>query len=415
MTFVRPAPPVLTPNAGIDATRWPQVASVPYAPFKAAVARLLLRRAASIAGIRVLTGLENAESNGPAIRLLRPEEFYARVGSNGLIGVGEGWMSGAWTTDDLHGLLHAFAIHLRDLVPPRLQRLRRWYDRPMPAAEDADRRGARSNAAHHYDRSNDLFSLFLDSTMTYSAALFGPGDDLERAQQRKLDTLLDAADVGPRSRVLEIGTGWGSLALRAAQRGASVTTVTLSTEQVEYVRAAARDAGLLDRIDVQLCDFRDVRGTYDAIVSVEMIEAVGERYWNAYFRCLAEHLEPHGRIGLQAITMDHDHMLATRRSWGWIHKYIFPGGLIPSVRAIANNAHDHGLRISGRQAFGAHYAKTLREWRTRFCAAHSEILALGFDDTFCRMWEFYLAYCEAGFSSGHLDVEQIVLEKGRTA
>ncbi|UYM04612.1 SAM-dependent methyltransferase [Solicola gregarius] len=393
--------------------RWPDVAATPHAPMRALAARLLLRRAAALAGVRVLTDDDHRPAPGtPALRLVEPEEFYARVGSDGLIGFGEGWMSGAWTTDDLHALLHALALRLHDVVPAGLQRFRRRFDRPVPVAEDADHDGAQVNAARHYDLSNELFRQFLDSTMTYSSALFEPGDDLETAQRRKLDAILDAAGVGANTRLLEIGSGWGSLAIRAAQRGATVTTVTLSSEQVAYVRAAARRAGVDDRIDVDLCDFRDVRGRYDAIVSIEMIEAVGERYWPDYFRCLADRLAPGGKVGLQAITMDHHHMLATRHSWGWIHKYIFPGGLIPSVRAIEDHARDNGLEPTRRRALGAHYAETLRLWRARFTSARPEVLALGFDDVFCRMWEFYLAYCEAGFSSGQLDVEQIVLEKG---
>ena len=406
------ADPTPRTDAAVDADRWPDVAAVPHAPVRAAVARTLLHRAASLSGVGIeLPGM--ARGRGPALRIVRPDELYARIATDGLVGFGEAWMSGAWTSSDLHGVLHAMAVRLRDLVPGPMQRFRRWYDHRMPAAEDGDRRGARRNIARHYDLSNELFALFLDPGMTYSSALFEPGDDLATAQTRKLDAVLDAAGVRPGTRLLEIGTGWGSLAVRAAGRGAEVTTVTISAEQRELAAARVRDAGVADRVDVRLCDFRDVRGSYDAIVSIEMIEAVGERYWPAYFGCLGERLAPGGRVALQAITMEHDHLIATRNSWGWIHKYVFPGGLIPSVPAIREHARrEAGLGILQRRAFGRHYAETLRLWRERFAAAEPEVLALGFDDVFRRMWDFYLAYSQAGFSSGHLDVEQIVLGRG---
>lgn len=404
-----PAPRTNTP--AVDARRWPDIAAVPHAPLRGAVARTLLRRAAALSGVAV-EGPRTPPTTGPALRLLRPDEFYARVATDGLIGFGEAWMSGAWTSDDVHGVLHAMAVRLRDVVPRPMQRLRRWYDHRMPAGEDGDRRGARRNIARHYDLSNDLFALFLDRGMTYSSALFEPGDDLETAQNRKLEAVLDAAGVRAGTRLLEIGTGWGSLAIQAARRGADVTTITISQEQRDLAAQRVRAAGLADRVDVRLCDFRDVYGNYDAIVSIEMLEAVGERHWPDYFGRLGRLLAPGGRVALQAITMEHDHLLATRNSWGWIHKYVFPGGLIPSIPAIREHARDSGLEIWHRRAFGRHYAETLRLWRARFAAAHSEVLALGFDEVFCRMWDFYLAYSQAGFSSGHIDVEQIVLGRG---
>lgn len=399
----------------IDDQRWPDVATVPHSPARAAIAGMLVRRGSRLAGVRVTTSAEPAFDTVPTIRLVDSDEFYARLGRDGLIGLGEAWMSGAWTSPDLHSVLHALAEQMKHVVPQPLQRLRRWHDRPMPSDELGDHVGARANVARHYDLSNDLFATFLDSTMTYSGALFSPGDDLKTAQIRKLDTMLDAAHVGPGTRLLEIGSGWGSLAVRAARRGADVTTVTLSEQQVSYARAAAQDAGVADRVDVALCDFRDVRGRFDAIVSIEMIEAVGERYWPAYFARLGELLAPSGRVALQAITMGHDHMLATRNSWGWIHKYVFPGGLIPSARAIEEHADVYGgLATRRRQSFGPHYAETLRRWRERFNRSRRTVQTLGFDDVFCRMWDYYLAYCQAGFSSEHLGVDHFVLTHADT-
>lgn len=397
----------------IDSERWPDVAVVPHSHVRTAIAGMLARRASRLAGVRITTSADPAFDAVPTIRLADADEFRARLGSDGLIGLGEAWMSGAWTSPDLHRVLHALAEQLNRIVPQPLQRLRRWYDRPLPSDELGDHDAARTNVARHYDLSNDLFATFLDPTMTYSGALFEPGDDLATAQTRKLDAMLDAAHVGPGTRLLEIGSGWGSLAVRAASRGAYVTTITLSQQQVDHTRLVARDAGVADRVDVALCDFRDVHGRYDAIVSIEMIEAVGERYWPAYFTRIADLLTPTGRAALQAITMDHEHMLATRNSWGWIHKYVFPGGLIPSVRAIEETAQaDAGLAVRHLRSFGSDYAETLRLWRERFNLSRNTVLGLGFDDVFCRMWEYYLTYCQAGFSSGHLGVDQFVITHG---
>lgn len=405
----RPAP--------VDARLWPDIAAAPRAPGRARIAHAVLRRASEVAGFRVRLpdgATFEAAAGAPVLRVVRPEEFFARLGANRLIGFGEGWMSGAWDTDDLPGLLSVMADRLTDLVPEPLQRVRRLIDAPMPEGEDADRRGARRNIARHYDLSNELFAAFLDPTMTYSSGLFSPGDDLEQAQLRKIDAILDAAAVGRDTRLLEIGSGWGALAVRAAtERSARVTTITLSTEQQALAQQRAGDAGVADRVDVVVRDYRDVEGQFDAIVSVEMIEAVGERYWPDYFAALGRLLAPGGRVGLQAITMPHQHLLNTRRSWGWIHKYIFPGGLIPSMTAIRDHAaRDGGLRVLQRRAFGQHYAETLRLWRERFLAAEETVAALGFDHVFRRMWEFYLAYCEAGFRAGRIDVSQLTLSAG---
>ncbi|MBV9099099.1 MAG: class I SAM-dependent methyltransferase, partial [Frankiaceae bacterium] len=237
-------------------------------------------------------------------------------------------------------------------------------------------------------------------------------EPLAAAQRRKIDRLLDITSVGAGTRVLEIGTGWGELAIRAAQRGACVTTLTLSSEQATLAAKRAADAGVTGSIDIRLQDYRDVDGTYDAIVSVEMIEAVGEKWWPTYFRTLDERLAPGGAVGLQAILMPHDRMLASKSSWSWINKYIFPGGIIISEQAIEDLLAAHtSLRIDGRLHFGASYAETLRRWRETFVAAAGQVESLGFDRTFRRMWEMYLAYSEAGFRAGYLDVGQFLLRR----
>jgi cyclopropane-fatty-acyl-phospholipid synthase len=412
-----------TPAA--DPSRWPDIAAVPHCPVRGEVARALLRRMADRLPVRVASpgGVAyGAGDNGsPVLKLHRPADFYQRIGAAGLIGFGESYMAGDWDCDDLTGLLTAFAGRVGTLVPRPLQALRRFYVRRAPAADDASEGNARRNIHRHYDLSNELFALFLDETMTYSAALFredadgGPvaaGAVLAGAQRRKIDRLLDLAGVGPSSRVLEIGTGWGELAVRAAARGAQVLTVTLSEQQRALAAERIERAGLAGQAIVELRDYRHVTGEFDAILSVEMIEAVGARYWPDYFAALYRLLAPGGRIGLQSITMPHRRMTATRYTHTWVLKYIFPGGLIPSVTAIERNAARAGLRVAGRHDFGAHYAETLGLWRERFCAAQAEVGRLGFDEVFGRMWLLYLCYAEAGFRSRYLDVAQFLLVKG---
>ena len=403
-------------GAEVDYGRWPAMRPPMPAPRRAAIARALLRRVARQTGVRVdlPDGTWFGPANGPVMDVVRPAALMARLGRDGKIGFGEAYMAGDWVAPDLVAVLEPMARNLRSLVPPRLQWIRRYYEPRPPREEDNDPNGgSRRNISRHYDLSNQLFSLFLDSTMTYSSALFHqPDEPLEVAQARKIDRLLDAARVTAGSRVLEIGTGWGELALRAARRGAQVTTLTLSQEQADLARKRIAEAGLTDSVEVRIQDYRHSSGRYDAVVSVEMIEAVGERWWPTYFRTLEDRLAPGGRIGLQSILMRHDGMVAARNSWTWIHKYIFPGGIIPSLEAIDGTVASHtGLETLERYHFGLSYAETLRLWRERFMAEEAAVDALGFDRTFRRMWEFYLAYSEAGFRSGYLDVAQIVLAR----
>jgi len=291
-------------------------------------------------------------------------------------------------------------------------------DKRVPASQENTPDGSRANIAAHYDLSNELFAAFLDPTMSYSSAWFtgdeaGAADDgLEEAQLRKIDGILDLAGVRAGSRVLEIGSGWGSLAIRAAQRGAQVTTITLSREQQALARDRVTAAGLGGLVDVRVQDYREVRGSYDAIVSVEMIEAVGDAYWPAYFTALDRLLAPGGRVAIQAITMAHERYRATRRSFSWLQKHIFPGGMIPSLEAIDEVLAKHTtLRVTRQRELRPHYARTLRMWRERFGAQWPAIRAQGFDETFRRTWEFYLAYSEAGFRSGYLGVSQLQMTR----
>ncbi|HET8561296.1 MAG TPA: cyclopropane-fatty-acyl-phospholipid synthase family protein [Marmoricola sp.] len=413
------------PTTPPDPTAWPGLDGVPNsarARLLAPGARLLLGRVAHRLGLLVGTGPE------ADIVLHRPEEFYARLGADGLVGFGEAYLTGAWDADDLAGVLTTMCARIDSLVPAWLQRLRAAYVSRPPHTERNTETNTRGNIAHHYDLSNDLFRLFLDPTLSYSAALFDtplvdrgghlvatapPGDQsLEEAQVRKTERILDEARVGPGSRVLEIGTGWGELAIRAAARGATVRSVTLSSEQLALAQERIDAAGHGDRVSVELLDYRALDGSYDAVVSVEMVEAVGHEYWPTYFRTIDALLAPGGRAVVQAITMPHARMLATRNTWTWINKYIFPGGFLPSVEAIEQTTAEHtSLRVVRRLSFGSHYAETLRRWDGTFRAAADEVLGLGFDETFLRMWHFYLEYSRAGFAAGYLDVNQVTLER----
>ncbi|GAA6526007.1 cyclopropane-fatty-acyl-phospholipid synthase family protein [Intrasporangium sp. DVR] len=356
----------------------------------------------------------------PAVELRRPSDFFERLAHHPKIGIGEAYMAGDWRAapgTDLADVLRPFAERLTTAIPRHWVALRQVVDRAIPRDQRNTLTGSRRNIEAHYDLSNELFAAFLDETLTYSSALFDrtiPLEDqtLEDAQLRKVRAILDEACVGEGTQLLEIGTGWGTLAIEAAQRGARVTTLTLSREQAALARQRADAAGVGDRVDIRLEDYREARGSYDAIVSVEMIEAVGEEYWPTYFRAIEGLLAPGGTVAIQAILMSHDRYLVTRRSYGWIQKHIFPGGLIPSLRAIRDvTGRETQLRVTGVHGFGHDYAETLRRWRATFVEQWPEVQRLGFDETFRRKWEFYLAYCEAGFASGYLDVAQIRLER----
>ena len=409
----------MRPRPNVVHNTWPGLFDAPRAPLKAAIARRLMRHAVADLPLRIQfpdgTSIGAGGPADPRMIIHRPAEFFARLGTDAKIGFGEAYMAGDWDTGpstDLADLLTPFASNLATLIPKPFQRLRGVAESRQPASEQSTLSQARDNIHRHYDLSNDLFAAFLDDTLSYSSALFEDGDDLATAQRRKIASILDLAQVGPGCTMLEIGTGWGELAIQAAQRGAQVTSLTLSTEQRDLAIRRVGAAGVSDRVQIRLADYREVTGNYDAIVSVEMIEAVGLRYWPEYFTTLDRLLRPGGRIGLQSITMPHDRMWATRNSYTWIHKYIFPGGIIPSVNALERAMQAHtSLTITDRLDFGPHYATTLRCWRERFLANWPLIAAPRFDHVFKRMWEFYLAYCEAGFRASHLNVSQFALNR----
>ncbi|GAA1163792.1 cyclopropane-fatty-acyl-phospholipid synthase family protein [Kribbella jejuensis] len=367
---------------------------------------------------------------GPAMRVHRTSAFLDRLGQDAGSGFGEAYLAGDWDPEpgtDLADLLVPFAERFsneetRHLLPKWAQSLRWLVTKSQPGEQENDRAGARENVSRHYDLSNAMFSEFLDPTLTYSAAYFGADtsldlasasyDELTAAQLRKLDSILDAAGVRSGSRVLDIGCGWASLAIRAAQRGAWVTAITIASQQALLAQRRIAEAGVGDRVQVALRDYRDQIGEFDAVLSVEMIEAVGEKYWPVYFDAIERRLAPGGIGVVQAIVMPHERMLATRNTFTWVQKYIFPGGLIPSIKVIEDITSQHtGLRAEVIRHLGPDYARTLRIWRNRFIERWPAIAALGFDDTFRRMWEFYLAYSEAGFRTGYLDDVQLMLTR----
>ena len=413
---------LLAPDTAIDAARWPDVVAVPHLPVKAAIAERLVKRAVKSLPIRVTTadGQRFGAGRGadPDLHLIRPRDFYARLAESGLIGFGESYMAGDWVSDDLAGVLTVMAGRMSTLIPPLLQRLRTAVVHARPSAQDNTVDGSRENIHRHYDLSNDLFQSFLDRSMTYSSAVFDADpnhspEDLEAAQHRKIDRLLDIAGVTQGSTVIEIGTGWGELSIRAAERGARVTTVTISTEQAELATKRIAESGFADQVEVRLQDYREITGTFDALVSVEMIEAVGANHWDEYFGTVQRLLRPGGRAGLQAITMPHDRMIASMNTYTWIVKYIFPGGQLPSVRSVRESSTAAGLTVASEFTFGLHYAETLRRWREEPEGNATQVDALSpdFDVAFRRMWSLYLAYSEAGFSSRYLDVVQFGLTK----
>ncbi|MET4588536.1 class I SAM-dependent methyltransferase [Arthrobacter sp. 754] len=428
--------PVNVPNgagvpaspATIDPEVWPGVAQPPSGT-KALVAgkaagllfKAALRRLPVIVAYPDGSVVGAGGPDAPVMTMVRPEAFEARIGDNGLIGLGESFMAGDWEASDLAAVLEVFAASVDTLIPKPLQQLRTLYLPRTPRHEQNAEQNTRSNISRHYDLSNELFSNFLDGTMSYSSALFPladgaldsvPWEALAEAQQAKIDRLLDKAGVRSGTRLLEIGTGWGELALRAAARGATVYSVTLSSEQQALAQERIADAGYAGQVTVALQDYRAVEGEFDAVVSVEMIEAVGYEYWPIYFQTIDRVLAPGGKVAIQAITMPHGRMLATRNAYTWVHKYIFPGGFLPSVRAIEGVTQQHTtLRVRERMGMGDHYAATLRLWEERFIARSQEVGELGFDAVFQRMWIFYLAYSRAGFQSGYLDVQQIVLDR----
>ncbi len=344
--------------------------------------------------------------------------LFGDVLRRGGVGFGEGYFNRLWSTGDLPRLLRLLLAN-RDAMQ-RALRGGAWgmlVLRLRHALHLNTRRGSRLNIQAHYDLGNDFYRAWLDPGMNYSAALFTrPGMDLEQAQQAKLARVLDQLGVEPGARVLEIGCGWGGFAEAAARRGLRVDGVTLSREQLDWACVRLQRAGLQDLARVHLLDYRDLAaitpaGGFDAVASIEMFEAVGERYWNRYFEALAASLRAGARACIQTITIDDALFEDYRRSSDFIQQYVFPGGMLPCRSRFRELAANAGLDVLDEHGFGADYASTLAIWRERFARAARRVEALGHDQRFRLLWEFYLAYCEAGFAQGSIDVVQFTLRR----
>jgi cyclopropane-fatty-acyl-phospholipid synthase len=341
--------------------------------------------------------------------------FLRRLARSPRLALGEGFQAGEWRTPDLVRLLELFADNYAPIAGEgalgALARVRGLIPRPrLPHGLHASRQDVQA----HYDLSNDFFELWLDPSMTYSCAVFETSEQsLEDAQQHKYRLLCDRLALGPEQHLLEIGTGWGGLAIHAArERGCRVTTTTISKAQHELASRRVAEAGLGDLVQVLERDYRTLEGRYDRIVSIEMLEAIGHDQLPTYFRTLDRLLAPSGVVAIQTITIPEQRYRSYRRSEDWLRRHIFPGGLLPSVGEITRVcARTSRLGMYGLEEIGPHYVTTLAHWRARFLERRSEVRALGFDERFCRTWEFYLAYCEAAFASRAIRDVQMVLAR----
>ncbi|PKM31445.1 MAG: SAM-dependent methyltransferase [Gammaproteobacteria bacterium HGW-Gammaproteobacteria-11] len=341
---------------------------------------------------------------------------YPLIASNGSIGSGEAYIHGYWTTPDLTAVTKIFVRNLDvlDAMEKGLARLGLPALKLLHWLNRNTLKGSRRNIQAHYDLGNDLFENFLDPTMMYSAAVFPPdSDNLEQAQLNKLERICRKLELKPEDHLLEIGTGWGSMAIYAAQHyGCRVTTTTLSREQLAYATAKVEALGLQDRVTLLLQDYRELTGSYDKLVSIEMVEAVGHAYFRTYFETCAKLLKPHGMMLLQAITIRDQRYDQARRSVDFIQRYIFPGGSLPSVSLVGELTRRHtDLSMLHLEDIGSHYARTLRIWHDNLKNARGHLERLGYDDYFFRLWEFYLCYCEGGFIERSIGTAQILLSK----
>ena len=341
---------------------------------------------------------------------------WGMIASNGSIGAGEAFIHGYWSSPDLTKVIRVLVSNMDvlDAMEGGLARLGRPLIRGLHWINRNTRKGSQKNIAAHYDLGNEMFEQFLDPTMMYSAAQFLTADDtLEQAQLNKLQRICQKLDLKPTDHLLEIGTGWGSMALYAAQHyGCKVTTTTLSKEQFDYTQARIEALGLQEQVTLLLEDYRDLTGQYDKLVSIEMIEAVGHHFLPSYFKQCSQLLKPHGLMLLQAITIRDQRYEQAKSSVDFIQRYIFPGGALPSVQKMLEIVgKDTDMNLMHMEDFGLHYAKTLRLWHENFRRAHGRLTELGYDEYFLRLWEFYLCYCEGGFLERSIGTAQLLLAK----
>lgn len=340
--------------------------------------------------------------------------IFERLLREGQLGFCDAYLEGQWSTPDLQAFMdyiHADNDEVFDSFPG--QKLVQFYERLRFWMQGNSKGQARKNISYHYDLGNDFYGLWLDKTMTYSSAIFKTGQEsLEDAQTAKYASMVDQMGVKSGDHVLEIGCGWGGFAEYAAkERGLSVTCLTISKEQIKYAQDRINAAGLQDLVTFKLQDYRDETGVYDGIASIEMFEAVGEKYWPSYFQTVHDRLKPGAQATLQIITVRDDRFEIYRKSVDFIQKYIFPGGMLPSPLVLSKQAEEAGLKVVKSIEFGESYSETLRRWHDTFNDKWDQVLAMGFDDRFRRMWNFYLTSCAATFHYGNCDVTQITISK----
>lgn len=412
-------------NAAI-ATSAPRVSRP--GPIVSAARRAVLARLSELDGgeIRLLdratgtTHVAGRPGDLSARIVIEDPRTYTQIASKGTLGAAEAYLEGWWTSDDLTAALRIFVRGLA--TTDHLERESSWWRRVGARVGHAlrrnDRAGSRRNIGDHYDLGNDFFKLVLDETMTYSCGVFPRrGAPLREASEAKLARLCEQLDLGPDDHLLEIGTGWGSCAIHAAKNyGCRVTTTTISARQAEIARARVEAAGLSDRVTVLLRDYRDLEGTYDKLISIEMIEAVGHAYLPKYFETCARLLADDGLMAVQAITMPDHRYERSRREVDFIQRYVFPGSCVPSMAAmLAAMSRASDLRMVDMDDITDHYVPTLQGWRDNFRRHLDEIRELGYDDRFVRMWTYYLAYCEAGFAERYIGTVHMVLARPRAA
>src|SRR5437764_1949772 len=338
----------------------------------------------------------------------------ARLATSGSVGWYKAWALGEWSSPDpvtVFELFSANAVPLGEVG--RAKGPFRWINAVAHRLRDNAPRKARQNIAAHYDLGNDFYSAWLDETMTYSSARFASAaDSLEEAQLRKVRTLLDRLDLKPGQRLLDVGCGWGTLAIEAAKRGASVVGLTLSTEQKSWAERQASEAGLADRVEIRLQDYRDTAEPFDTVASVEMVEAVGRRWWGAYLDSISRDLKAGGVAALQFISIDHRIFDRYAHNADFIQTYVFPGGMLIDESQFESLARHRGLSWQERVGFGTDYAETLKRWRERYNRAVARGSLTGFEEPFHNLWRYYLMYCEGGFRGGAIDVAQVTMVKG---
>ncbi|MDO8984329.1 cyclopropane-fatty-acyl-phospholipid synthase family protein [Cypionkella sp.] len=352
---------------------------------------------------------------GPMARIdIHDPDLFARLIREGDLGFCEAYVEGGWSSPDLMAfmdLMHEGNSAVYDAFPG--MSLVRAYERFRFWLQSNSKAQAKKNIAHHYDLGNDFYKLWLDDSMTYSAAIYRTGQEsLETAQAQKYASMVDQMGSKPGDHVLEIGCGWGGFAEYAAkERGLRVTALTISQAQHDYAVARMQRLGLQDRVEIKLQDYRDETGVYDGVASIEMFEAVGEKYWPVYFDTVRDRLKPGGHATLQIITVQEARFETYRKAVDFIQKYIFPGGMLPSPSVLKREAERAGLKVKGSIEFGKSYSQTLRRWYDSFNARWAEAAGLGFDERFRRMWNFYLASCAGTFEGGNCDVTQITLTR----